>query len=124
MNLCERIRGLIAREGPLSVERYMEICLHDPEGGYYAARPSLGERGDFITAPLVSQMFGELLGVWAAETWARLGRPPRVRLLELGPGSGAMMGDALRAARRAPDFLAACEVWLVETSAPLRERQA
>jgi SAM-dependent MidA family methyltransferase len=102
----------------------MELCLHDPEGGYYAVRPSLGEAGDFITAPLASQMFGELLGVWAAETWSRLGCPQRVRLVELGPGSGVMMGDALRAGRRAPGFLEACEVWLVETSAPLRVRQA
>jgi NADH dehydrogenase [ubiquinone] 1 alpha subcomplex assembly factor 7 len=124
MTLCGRIRALIAREGPLSVDRYMEICLHDPVGGYYAMRPSLGEAGDFITAPLVSQMFGELLGVWAAETWGRLGRPARVRLVELGPGSGVMIGDALRAARRASGFLAACEVWLIETSAPLRRRQA
>jgi SAM-dependent MidA family methyltransferase len=120
----EWIRQLIAREGPLPVDRYMEICLHHPEGGYYAVRPGLGEAGDFITAPLVSQMFGELLGVWAAETWARLGRPLRIRLVELGPGSGAMIGDALRAARRAPGFLEACDLWLVESSAPLREQQA
>jgi SAM-dependent MidA family methyltransferase len=102
----------------------MEICLHDDEEGYYATSPRLGEAGDFITAPLVSQMFGELLGLWAAEAWARLGRPDRVRLVELGPGLGVMMGDALRAARLVPGFLEACEVWLVETSAPLRERQA
>lgn len=124
MTLLEKIRGLIAREGPVSVARYMEICLHDPEGGYYASRPQLGEEGDFITAPLVSQMFGEILGLWAAEVWVRLGRPERVRLMELGPGHGMMMGDALRAARRATGFLDACEVWLIETSAPLRRRQA
>jgi SAM-dependent MidA family methyltransferase len=108
----------------MSVDRYMEICLHDPDAGYYAVRPGLGEAGDFITAPLVSQMFGELLGIWAAETWDRLGRPPRVRLVELGPGSGVMIGDVLRAARRAAGFVQACELWLVETSAPLRARQA
>lgn len=124
MTLLDKVRGLIAGEGPLSVARYMEICLHDPEQGYYAVRPRLGETGDFITAPLVSQMFGELLGLWAAETWARLGRPAPVRLVELGPGHGVMISDALRAAKRAPGFLEACELWLVETSAPLRQRQA
>ena len=102
----------------------METCLHDPEAGYYAVRPRLGEDGDFITAPLVSQMFGELLGAWAAEAWARLGRPRRVRLVELGPGAGVMIADALKAARRASGFFEACEVWLIETSGPLRERQA
>jgi SAM-dependent MidA family methyltransferase len=124
VTLLERIRGLIVREGPLSVDRYMEICLHDPDGGYYACCPRLGEAGDFITAPLVSQMFGEILGLWAAETWVRLHRPARVRLVELGPGHGVMMQDVLRAAKRAPGFLDACEVMLVETSLPLRERQA
>jgi NADH dehydrogenase [ubiquinone] 1 alpha subcomplex assembly factor 7 len=124
VTLLDRLRRLITREGPLSVDRYMDICLHDPEHGYYATRPQLGEAGDFITAPLVSQMFGELLGLWAAEVWTRLGRPERVRLVELGPGHGVMMGDALRAAKRVPGFLDACEVWLVETSAPLRRRQA
>lgn len=124
MTLLERVRGLIAREGPLSVARYMEICLHDPEQGYYAVRPRLGETGDFITAPLVSQMFGEILGLWVAEVWTRLGSPARMRLVELGPGHGVMMSDALRAAKRAPDFLDACEVWLVESSAPLRQSQA
>ena len=102
----------------------MDICLHDPEHGYYATRPQLGEAGDFITAPLVSQMFGELLGLWAAEVWTRLGRPERVRLVELGPGHGVMMVDVLRAATRVAGFLEACEVWLIETSAPLRRRQA
>jgi SAM-dependent MidA family methyltransferase len=124
VTLRERISGLISREGPLSVDRYMDLCLHDPQAGYYAAHPQLGEAGDFITAPLVSQMFGEILGLWATEVWARLGCPSPVRLVELGPGHGVMMSDVLRAARRVPGFLEACEVWLVETSLPLRRRQA
>src|SRR5665213_3903615 len=123
MNLRERLIAGIAERGPMSVADYMTACLHDPGGGYYATRPRLGPGGDFITAPHVSQMFGELLGLWAVEVWKRLGRPPRARLLELGPGDGTMIIDALRAARAAPGFLAACEVWLVETSAPLRAVQ-
>ncbi len=101
----------------------MTRCLHDPEGGYYATRPRLGERGDFITAPMVSQMFGELIGLWCAEAWNRLGRPVRVIWAEIGPGDGTLMEDALRAGKAAPGWLEAAELWLVEPSAPLRALQ-
>ena len=77
MNLRERLIAGIAERGPMSVADYMTACLHDPCGGYYATRPRLGARGDFITAPHVSQMFGELIGLWAAEVWDQLGRPAR-----------------------------------------------
>lgn len=123
MGLGERLRAEIAAGGPISVADYMARCLFDPEDGYYATRPALGEDGDFITAPLVSQMFGELIGLWAAETWSRLGRPPRVLLVEMGPGDGTLMSDALRAARLAPEFINAAELWLVEPSDPLRSLQ-
>lgn len=107
----------------MSVETYMSLCLHDPAEGYYATHPGLGAAGDFITAPLVSQMFGELLGVWAIETWVRLGRPDSLRLVEIGPGDGTLFADCLRVIRASTDFQAACEPWLVETSAPLRTLQ-
>ena len=123
-SLRERLIAQIAADGPMTVAEYMEACLHDPIDGYYAVRPHLGEAGDFITAPHVSQMFGELLGLWAAEVWTRLGAPPQVRLVELGPGDGTMMSDALRAARAASGFLATAEIVLVETSPSLRARQA
>lgn len=123
MSLRDRLRAEIQACGPLNVAQYMAACLHDPQDGYYATRPALGEAGDFITAPLVSQMFGELLGLWAVETWRRLGRPGRVLLVEAGPGDGTLIGDALRAARLDPDFIAAGDLWLVETSAPLRAIQ-
>lgn len=123
MSLRDRLIAAIALGGPISVADYMTLCLHDPDDGYYATAPRLGETGDFVTAPLISQMFGELLGLWAAEVWERLGAPPRARLVELGPGDGTMMRDVLRAAKAAPAFLAACEIWLVETSAPLSARQ-
>src|SRR5665213_2399556 len=108
----------------MTVADYMTACLHDPAQGYYATRPAIGADGDFITAPMVSQMFGELIGLWAAEVWAALGRPVRVLLAEMGPGEGVMLADMLRAARAAPGFVEAIELWLVETSAPLRQRQA
>jgi SAM-dependent MidA family methyltransferase len=123
MNLKDKLKATIRASGPIGVDAFMAACLHDPEHGYYATRPKLGEAGDFITAPLVSQMFGELIGLWAVETWARLGRPSPFRLIEVGPGDGTLITDVLRAVRLAPDFLAAADLWLVETSAPLAEAQ-
>ncbi|HEY5409477.1 MAG TPA: SAM-dependent methyltransferase [Caulobacteraceae bacterium] len=123
MTLMDRLKAQIRLEGPMTIAQYMTACLHDPQAGYYAVRPRLGAEGDFITAPLVSQMFGELIGLWCAETWSRMGRPSRVILAEVGPGDGALIGDALRALRLAPEFLAAAELWLVEPSAPLATRQ-
>ena len=124
MSLGDRLAAQIARSGPISVAEYMTRCLHDPADGYYATRPALGEGGDFITAPGVSQMFGELIGLWVLETWDRMGRPWPVRLVEMGPGDGALISDLLRAARLLPAFLAAAELWLVEVSPPLRALQA
>ena len=124
MNLKARLAAQIAAQGPITVAQFMTACLHDPEHGYYATRPALGPEGDFITAPLISQMFGELIGLWAVETWRRIGRPSPFRLVEAGPGDGTLMSDLLRAARLDPDFLTAAELWLVETSSPLRQAQA
>jgi SAM-dependent MidA family methyltransferase len=124
MSLKARLQAEIAASGPISIADYMLRCLHDPQAGYYATRPAIGAGGDFITAPQVSQMFGELIGLWLIETWRGLGAPARVLLAEAGPGDGTLMADVLRAARLDPAFAAACEVWLVETSAPLRRLQA
>ncbi|MBX7248130.1 MAG: SAM-dependent methyltransferase [Caulobacteraceae bacterium] len=124
MSLADRLKAEIAATGPIAVSDYMARCLFDPADGYYAVRPALGEDGDFITAPLVSQMFGELIGLWATETWLRMGAPSRVLLVEMGPGDGTLMSDALRAARLAPAFLEAADLWLIDPSGPLRARQA
>jgi NADH dehydrogenase [ubiquinone] 1 alpha subcomplex assembly factor 7 len=122
--LREKLAAGIAQTGPLTVAQYMTACLHDPQFGYYATRPAIGEAGDFITAPLVSQMFGELIGVWAASAWRLMGEPGAFRLIEMGPGDGTLMSDLLRAGRALPGFLEAAEVWLVETSEPLAALQA
>ena len=121
MSLADRLAAEIAAEGPIDVAAFMTRCLHDPLDGYYATRPALGEGGDFITAPLVSQMFGELIGLWLIETWRGLGAPARVVLAEAGPGDGTLMSDILRAARLVPAFRDAVEIWLIEASAPLRD---
>ena len=124
MSLRDRLAREIALTGPMTVADYVTRCLHDPQGGYYATRPAIGATGDFITAPMISQMFGELIGLWAVELWERLGAPERVRLVEVGPGDGTLMADALRAARLAPEFLRAVDLILIEPSPPLREAQA
>ena len=119
--LGERIAALIASEGPISVAQFMTLALHDRESGYYATRDPLGAAGDFVTAPEVSQMFGELIGLWIAQTWIDQGKPDRPLLVELGPGRGTLMADALRALKLVPEFREALDVVLVEAS-PVLER--
>jgi len=121
--LEREIRRIIEADGPISVARYMELCLGHPRHGYYMTRDPFGPRGDFVTAPEVSQMFGELIGAWAATVWRQMGSPPQVSLIELGPGRGTLMADALRAAQALPEFHKALAVQLVETSPVLRAQQ-
>ncbi|MEQ8193528.1 MAG: class I SAM-dependent methyltransferase [Rhodospirillales bacterium] len=118
------LRERIKREGPLTVAQYMAAALGHPQHGYYMTRDPFGRAGDFITAPEISQMFGELLGLWGAAVWQDMGRPRSVHLIELGPGRGTLMVDALRAVQRTvPAFYQALDVALVETSPVLRKHQ-
>jgi NADH dehydrogenase [ubiquinone] 1 alpha subcomplex assembly factor 7 len=121
--LGDKLIRQIEAFGPITVADYMAACLGDPEHGYYMTREPFGAAGDFITAPEISQMFGELIGLWAVECWQRMGSPGRFALVEIGPGRGTLMADALRAARVAPRFAEAAEIVLVETSARLRTIQ-
>jgi NADH dehydrogenase [ubiquinone] 1 alpha subcomplex assembly factor 7 len=121
--LLQRLRTRIAREGPLTIAEYMQACLADPSDGYWQKPASIGAAGDFITAPEISQIFGELIGLWCVVAWQGLGCPPCVRFVELGPGRATLLSDALRAARTVPAFLAAASVHLIEVSAPLRAVQ-
>ncbi|WP_181703230.1 class I SAM-dependent methyltransferase [Chthonobacter albigriseus] len=122
--LSEKIRALIEATGPMPVSDFMALALGDPEHGYYTTREPFGAAGDFTTAPEISQMFGELIGIWSIAVFEALGRPERFVLAELGPGRGTLMADALRAARIRPAFTAGAEVHLVETSPRLRALQA
>ena len=117
------IRRRIAAAGPMPVGQYMNLCLTHPKHGYYVTRDALGAAGDFITAPEISQMFGELIGLWAASVWRQMGAPEQVRLVELGPGRGTMLLDALRAAHVVPGFQAALAVHLVEINSVFEQRQ-
>jgi NADH dehydrogenase [ubiquinone] 1 alpha subcomplex assembly factor 7 len=117
------IRRLIRIAGPMPIAEYMRLCLTHPQHGYYIKHDPIGAGGDFITAPEISQMFGELIGVWLATVWQQMGAPENIRLIELGPGRGTMMVDALRAAKKVPAFLTAIVLHLVEVSPALRKVQ-
>lgn len=114
----------IKKSGPISLYKFMKASLGHPEYGYYSRREPFGEKGDFITAPEISQMFGELIGLWAVDVWFKLGNPTKFHLIELGPGNGTLMADVLRSARIAPEFSAAAQIHLVENSPRLKARQA
>jgi SAM-dependent MidA family methyltransferase len=121
--LQSELKRLIRSSGPMPVWRYMELCLTHPQHGYYVSRDPLGREGDFTTAPEVSQMFGELLGLWTASVWKAIGSPPLLRLIELGPGRGTMMTDALRALRVLPPLYQSLSIHLVEINPVLRDKQ-
>jgi len=117
------IRRRIGAAGPMPVGEYMALCLADPQYGYYTTRDPLGARGDFITAPEISQMFGELIGLWMAAVWKQMGAPGKIRVIELGPGRGTLMNDALRAVQVMPGFRDAIAIHLVEISPALESQQ-
>ncbi len=122
--LADLLIRRISATGPITLADYMADCLLHPEHGYYSTRDPFGVGGDFTTAPEISQMFGELLGLCLAQSWLDQGSPTRFTLAELGPGRGTLMADVLRATRGVPGFLAAAEVVMVEASPTLRAVQA
>ena len=117
------IRDRIAGDGPISVAEFMGLALGHPDHGYYMTGDPFGAAGDFITAPEISQVFGELIGLWAAVTWQQLGSPEKLILVECGPGRGTLMNDLLRAAKSVPDFARAIDIHLVENSPAMRRLQ-
>ncbi|NKB53620.1 MAG: class I SAM-dependent methyltransferase [Rhizobiaceae bacterium] len=128
--LEQEIRQRIATDGPMPLAEYMVICLTHPEFGYYTTGHPVGGKasgenpaGDFITSPEISQMFGELIGVWCMEAWQALGSPLDFNLVEIGPGRGTLMKDLLQVTQVLPDFVAAKHVHLVEVSPTLRKAQ-
>lgn len=120
--LTDILRERIAEQGPISLADYMAMALTHPEHGYYTKYDPLGVRGDFITAPEISQIFGEMIGVWCIEVWRQLGGGP-ISLVELGPGRGTLMADLLRASRSVPGFHDALTIHMVEASPVLANAQ-
>jgi NADH dehydrogenase [ubiquinone] 1 alpha subcomplex assembly factor 7 len=118
--LGDLLLARVAQTGPMRLSDYMAECLLHPVHGYYATRDPFGVAGDFMTAPEISQMFGELLGLCLAQAWLDQGAPMSFTLAELGPGRGTLMADVLRATKGVPGFHAGAQVVLVEASAHLR----
>lgn len=123
LTLKQRIATMIAHTGPMPLADYMQLCLFDPEQGYYSNETAIGSAGDFVTAPQVSQMFGELIGVWCASVWEAMDRPDPFILAEAGPGHGTMMADMLRATASVKGFRRAARVRLIEAGATMANRQ-
>lgn len=124
VSLETRIKGLIKTDGPIDVATYMQLCLSDPHSGYYTTRKPIGQKGDFTTAPEISQLFGEMIGIWIIDTWQKLGSPNPFSLIEAGPGRGTLMADCLRTIEKlsAPCALA-LHVHLIEISGTLKAMQ-
>lgn len=125
-SLRDRLSERIAAAGPIALSDFMVACLHDEKSGYYATKALLAHqstRGDFVTAPEVSQMFGEMIGLWLIDSWRSIGCPSPFFLVELGPGRGTMMQDILRVTRKFSEFRQACRLVLLETSPILRDIQ-
>jgi SAM-dependent MidA family methyltransferase len=122
--LAEKIRNLIQQTGPLKISDYFSLCLADPDHGYYQSREPFGQTGDFITAPEISQLFGEMIGVFLVQAWHVQGAPENTRIVEIGPGRGTLMSDALRViSRLAPALYEQATIHMVETSERLRNVQ-
>jgi NADH dehydrogenase [ubiquinone] 1 alpha subcomplex assembly factor 7 len=121
--LDAEIRRLIGIAGPMPIAEYMGLCLTHPRYGYYVNRDPFGAGGDFVTSPEISQMFGELIGLWMGSVWQQMGAPENIRIVELGPGRGTLMHDALRAAKIVEGFRDALVVHLVEISPALQQVQ-
>lgn len=115
--ICQEIQKM----GPLSQSRFMELALHHPTYGYYRTREAIGQ--DFTTAPEISQVFGELIGIWAIDYYERLGQPPAISLVEFGPGKGTLMADFLRAVKVFPSFSQALNIYMVEMNPFLKSIQ-
>jgi len=121
--LTEIIQKKIQTSGPITIAEFMDIALMHPKFGYYQSPDVFGLKGDFITAPEISQMFGELIGLWCVDSWSKMGAPSQFMLVEFGPGRGTLMSDALRSAALVPEFLNAAEIYLVESSQALTSLQ-
>jgi NADH dehydrogenase [ubiquinone] 1 alpha subcomplex assembly factor 7 len=122
--LTRRIADGIKVSGPIGIDAFMAQALFDPRAGYYVTQKPIGVGGDFTTSPEITQIFGELIGLWLAQSWLDLGAPNPFNLIELGPGQGTLMVDILRVGAKVPNFLAAMRLHLVECNPALREVQA
>jgi hypothetical protein len=122
--LAKDLLSLIEWRGPISIHDYMALALHHSQHGYYhSSSEKIGNEGDFVTAPELSQVFGEMIGIWCYSVFIAMRKPSRINLVELGPGKGTLMQDILRVAKKFPDFKQCLQVQMVEASQSLRRSQ-
>jgi len=119
----KKIKQIIEKEGSITIARFMETAMYNSECGYYIHSSPIGKDGDFITAPEISQLFGEMVGIYYANKWINMGQPKKFNLVELGPGKATLMIDLLRATKHIPGFHEACQIHLVDTNEYLIELQ-
>ena len=122
--LADKLATRIRADGPISVAQYVDACLSDPDHGYYIHNNPIGASADFVTAPEISQIFGELIGIWCALAWQQFGQPSQINLIELGPGRATLISDALRAMAKVPGLSDALHVHMVESNSSLRKLQS
>ena len=114
-NICSKLIQAIDHKGAITVQEYMDHCLFDPEYGYYRTHHTpIGRTGDFTTAPEISQMFGEMIGLWVINLYEQFGEPNEIALVELGPGRGTLMSDLLRSMRLRPAMIKNLSIHLLE----------
>ena len=123
--LAQKLKKIIQTDGPISISKFMDLALNDKDYGYYQINEPFGVNGDFITSPEISQVFGELIGLWFLSSWRIAGCPKETKLIELGPGRGTLMADILRTVKKVESsFFKTAELHLVECSLSMRNRQA
>ena len=110
--------------GPITVHEYMSLCINHPELGYYHQNnEKIGQEGDFITSPEISQIFGEMLAIWCISMWEKMGCPPKINLIEMGPGHATLMKDLLRTFKKFPKFKESVQVNMIELSEDMKKVQ-
>lgn len=123
MSLEQRLIDYIKSHGPITVAHFMETALFDPEFGYYTTHNPFGSKGDFITAPEISQIYGEMIGLWAYSVWEQMEKPDKIAIVEIGGGNGTLMSDFLRGVSHIKDFCDALNVHMVDASPLLLDKQ-
>jgi NADH dehydrogenase [ubiquinone] 1 alpha subcomplex assembly factor 7 len=123
MSVESQIRKLIEKKSEIDIATFMETAMSLDANAYYKSTQPLGEDADFITAPEISQMFGEIIGIWVFDVWQKLGCPTNLNLVEIGPGRGVLMRDLLNGTNKASEFQQSLNIYLLDINPILKKIQ-